>query len=213
MTGSDRRRPCNLASPVVGGAVLLGLLALGARAGMLHGVDAWCGGWMAALRAPVLDQAARGITFFGSSAFTLAALPALALVMGWRAGRGAAVRLAGAFAVGVGLEMGLRLLVAQWRPDTVVVPLGAPLWDRFELAGFPSGHAYRSAFVWGGMASQLSAGRSGKIARAGCVVLIILVGVTRVYLNRHWASDVAGGWLVALVALGLSVRHLERLSK
>ena len=204
MTESGRPQPRKPASLAVWAALLL-LLALGARFGALRGLDAACAGWVAPLRSAALDHAARVATGLGGSVVTLAALLGLALLTWKRAGQRAAVWLVAVFAAGGGLEMVLRWLVAQWRPDLLILPTAATPWlSRLKLAGFPSGHAYRSAFVFGYAAREWPPGRARTFARTLCLLVIIIVGITRIYLNRHWASDVVGGWLVAQVVLALT---------
>jgi membrane-associated phospholipid phosphatase len=46
--------------------------------------------------------------------------------------------------------------------------------------------------------------RRGGWAAAGCAALILLVGATRVYLDRHWMTDVVGAWMLAGTALALA---------
>jgi membrane-associated phospholipid phosphatase len=104
------------------------------------------------------------------------------------------------------MEVTLRLSIPHWRPDTLTLPASMDLVTRFELAGFPSGHAFRSAFVFGWLGDELKTVHAGwaRLGRLLCVVMIVLVGFSRLYLNRHWASDVLGSWLVALVAFSIA---------
>ena len=71
---------------------------------------------------------------------------------------------------------------------------------------FPSGHATVSAAVCCTLAYVLW--REGFVGRwtalAFAVVVPILVGVSRLYLNVHWATDVLGGWIVGLMIAALS---------
>jgi len=65
---------------------------------------------------------------------------------------------------------------------------------------FPSGHAFVSTVYYGLLAILLAAGVWG---RAAFITLVLLVGVSRVYLGYHYPSDVVAGW--ALAAVWLSV--------
>ncbi len=62
---------------------------------------------------------------------------------------------------------------------------------------FPSGHAMLSLLFYGFVAYLiLVEGRDKKhlVLAGGCMVLILLIGVSRAYLNVHYASDVLGGY-------------------
>ena len=79
-------------------------------------------------------------------------------------------------------------------------PNVAPIYDTASKA-FPSGHATAAAACFGalGLLCVARFRRPWSIV-AGCVcgVLVLLVGVTRVYLGVHWPSDVIGGWGLGL---------------
>lgn len=65
-------------------------------------------------------------------------------------------------------------------------------------ASFPSGHALLSTVFYltlGVMLERAFARRRMKIYILTAAVLVaLLVGISRVYLAAHWASDVMGGW-------------------
>lgn len=71
---------------------------------------------------------------------------------------------------------------------------------------FPSGHAMETAAV--ATAAAMALGRAGVGRRAVVVPAAVLVpllsGAAKLYLDRHWATDVLGGW-AAGVALGAAV--------
>jgi undecaprenyl-diphosphatase len=108
----------------------------------------------------------------------------------------------------------LRFLIEQWRPDAGALPAAMDLRTRYELAGFTSGHAFRAAFLYGWWSEVLPRGRTGRSALGAlaCALLIAEVGWARIYFQRHWCSDVLGGWLVAGLALTMAQAQLSRRS-
>ncbi|MEV5597851.1 phosphatase PAP2 family protein [Streptomyces sp. NPDC052496] len=116
-------------------------------------------------------------------------------------------------AAGTALQQVLKVLVGRPRPE----------WpdpvDSAHYAAFPSGHAMTAA-VAGGLALWLlrlyGAHRRWRWAAAALVTVSVAgVGLTRVYLGVHWATDVAGGWLlgaalVAAAAAGYARRYGTR---
>lgn len=115
----------------------------------------------------------------------------------------------------LGLRVGAAMLVSNALVDVFKVAFQAPrpYWLTSEAHGlaaessfgFPSGHASNAAAVWGMVAAK---GRIGWV-RAAAVTLIVLIGVSRLYLGVHFLSDVLGGWLLGLTLLALMIR-LER---
>jgi membrane-associated phospholipid phosphatase len=71
---------------------------------------------------------------------------------------------------------------------------------------FPSGHATVSAAVCSTLAYVLwREGLMNRWAALALAVLVpLLVGVSRLYLNVHWATDVLGGWSIGLFIATLS---------
>jgi undecaprenyl-diphosphatase len=71
--------------------------------------------------------------------------------------------------------------------------------------GFPSGHAVFVTLVLGILAYLITfhmrKGFFRTLTVAGFLVLILLVGVSRVYLGVHSASDVVGGYLIGTIFL------------
>ena len=186
-------------------ALALAVLSGGVAAGWFTAVDRELMAWVALMRAPLVDGPIRAVTFFGSSPWTAAALAGIGLWLWRRDGGRAALLVPGAFLIGMGIDVVLRLVIPHWRPDVGTIPAAMEWRTRFKLAGFPSGHGFCSAFVFGYLARRWHGVHRHWGARAACCSLLVaaLVGISRVYLNRHWPSDVLGSWLVAGVVLAL----------
>jgi undecaprenyl-diphosphatase len=121
----------------------------------------------------------------------------------------------GAGAAALLLQVGLRYAVAHWRPDAVAPAAGADWVMRYELAGFTSGHALRSAYLFGWWADALRrwGGPAAGVGALGCLAAAAAVGCTRVYLNRHWLTDVVGAWLIAGWALTIAAAARGRAAR
>lgn len=68
---------------------------------------------------------------------------------------------------------------------------------------FPSGHAFFAASFLGGLAVLVSGRVGHKVLRVAiwlvAVLLILLIGVSRVYLGVHYPSDVLAGYAAATI--------------
>jgi len=111
-----------------------------------------------------------------------------------------------ALSTGVGalLDELAKRLVARPRPSAALVGVTHHLSD----PSFPSGHVvfycsyfgflFGLAYLW-----RKRAPRSSRLTMVLAVILIILVGISRVYLGAHWPSDVMGSYLLSAAWLPL----------
>ena len=184
--------------------IAVGLLAVMVKLRWRAGTDQAYTQWAMSRRTPGFDVFLRTLTFFGSSPWVFGVM---SLMSAWwlrRGDRRTPVILWGAWGLGALVQVLLRLVVAQWRPDAGLLPVPMDLRARFELAGFPSGHAFRAAFLYGWWARTFTQRGTHWLVGWGCLLLALGVGLTRVCLGRHWMSDVAGSWLLATWALALA---------
>jgi len=106
--------------------------------------------------------------------------------------RGMAWLALGAAVGGQALAMALKAAFSRERPDAV--------FHATVAAGhsFPSSHAMMSAVVFLTLAALVARLTPRMALRAYALAVAALlsgaVGVSRVYLGVHWASDVAAGW-------------------
>jgi undecaprenyl-diphosphatase len=102
----------------------------------------------------------------------------------------------------------IKVFIDRPRPDAGDVNLA----HFFGGPSFPSGHVLGTTLLLGWLA--YSAGhvfpqRAVRIPiQVGCVVLIMMMGVSRIELGAHWPTDVVGGYLVGgLMLLPLMSLH------
>jgi len=143
-----------------------------------------------------------GATFVGLPAVVVA-VAAIAAVMTWRSNQ---PKMAWAFAfavAGLGLNTLIKASVQRLRPDTSFA-----LAMKIKSYSFPSGHAFGSLVVYG-LAAYLSAkylpSPWNMIVAALLAGLIIVIGLSRVYLGAHYPTDVLGGWIFGLLVLALVI--------
>lgn len=141
-----------------------------------------------------LHLAATDITALGSVAvLALLILMAFALLASLRRWTEGLLLIAGAGG-GLVISQTLKRVFERERPDLVYRAVEA------VNASFPSGHAMLSAVVFltlGVLAARFADKRRVKVlAMVSAVLISLLVGISRVYLGVHWASDVLAGWCV-----------------
>jgi membrane-associated phospholipid phosphatase len=192
------------------GTIVLGLIA----AGLALWLFAWLGHEILTdTPTPVLDDRLR-------TAIHSLASPGLTQVMiaaSRYGGPGWLVPLGGLVAVG--------FLARGWRRGALLVVVtmaGAGLLDTLLKLGFarsrptaffnyplplshsfPSGHAFFAGSIFGGLALLLTPRVHSKLVRWAIWVvtalLILLIGVSRVYLGVHYPSDVLAGYAAATI--------------
>jgi len=91
-------------------------------------------------------------------------------------------------------------------------PAGALLLHELAFS-FPSGHSATAAAVMATLMYVLTRERlvPWGVALALAVVVPLLIGVSRVVLDVHYATDVVGGWCLGLAIAAGSVAVYERL--
>ncbi len=110
----------------------------------------------------------------------------------------------------LGIGSLLKLLVGRQRPLT---EYAANL--QIPTLSFPSGHSSGSVIAYGLLAYiawHLLPQPWNYLAAAALVILIILIGISRIYLGAHFPSDVVAGWLLGVVMLCIVIFILRPLA-
>lgn len=97
-----------------------------------------------------------------------------------------------------------KLIFAGPRPYWVSSHVHA-LWSETSF-GIPSGHAQHGVVVWGTIAAFVRR----RWVWIAALLLIFLIGLSRVFLGAHFPHDVAAGWLLGALILWAFVRYWDR---
>ncbi len=183
-------------------AVLFGLLAeeVFEVATKPQPLDFAIGGALAGLRSPGLTRFMKALTFLGSAPFIVALTALVIVLLVLEQHMISALLFAGSVMGGFVLEFTLKIAFGRARPA---------LWPALvteDTYSFPSGHATMSTVLFGGIVAvvfhlsrrraALRAIRTGSLV--ACVLVVVGVAVSRIYLGAHWTSDTAAGVVVGL---------------
>ncbi len=191
-----RTLPAQLKGAAVPFGALL-LLAFAAKSGWLAALDHAARSSLVSLEHPVLELFFRQVSFFASPP-VFEAILLVWIVLALRRGQPRfATAIAFSWLLGMVLQVILRLWVGQMRP-AIVLPPEPTLWQLYDLRGFTSGHTFHSALfaAWVWVALRHDPSPRARWLWAGAAALALAVGASRIVLDRHSLSDVAGGWLL-----------------
>ncbi|MEP7271777.1 MAG: phosphatase PAP2 family protein [Acidobacteriota bacterium] len=147
---------------------------------------------------PLLDKAMFAITHFGDTEAILLATAVFAIILiRLSKRRRPAVALLITLALAFAINNGLKFLFARSRPQ-----LSALIIDPASYS-YPSGHAMISTAVYGCTAILLSEifPKRRWLFRVVAAVLVFGIGLSRVYLDAHWPSDVLGGFAAGWITV------------
>jgi len=161
-------------------------------------------------------------SFMGTVEFYLLTMPLLYWCWDNRLG----LRLALMLVLTVGTNEALKMAFHLPRPYWVLPTDQVQALSSEVNFAFPSGHAQQAMGLWGLLASWLS--RPGRDAAPSqrrrwvwpaVLIVMLLNGLSRLYLGVHFASDVLAGWAVGALLLwaflrweGAVVRRLQACS-
>ncbi|GAA4472713.1 bifunctional DedA family/phosphatase PAP2 family protein [Phytohabitans houttuyneae] len=149
--------------------------------------------WLAERRTAWLTGFMRVLTALGSGQVAVVLLGISVVVLARKGYRWPTALMVFAVAGGTNvLVNSIKLLTTQTWPDIANVLTAAPAY------AFPSGHSAQAAATYGVIAYLLA----GRLRRWGhrvsvwalAVLVMMLVGFSRLYLGAHWLPDVFGGF-------------------
>ncbi len=138
----------------------------------------------------------KGITFLGNVEFYLLIMPLLFWCLD----------------LSLGIRIGILLLLSGGLNSILKFAFGLPrpFWVSTQVKrlteatgfGFPSGHAQSAASNWGLLAVTIKKAWVTTFA----LIVILLIGLSRIFLGVHFLHDVLAGWLVGGLLLWIFIR-------
>lgn len=132
-------------------------------------------------------------TPFGDARFIAAVLLTAAIVLYIRRNWTGLLFMGISMGGGTVLNQGLKQVFGRLRPD---IP------HQLASFSFPSGHSQMGivylmtiAFLF---AQSVRSGNGRRLIWMAAVLLAVLIGLSRIALGRHFATDVLGGWMLGL---------------
>lgn len=142
------------------------------------------------IHGPLLDNIFRGITFAGEEQFYMIFIPFIFWCMDYSFGAVLTIF----FLLSNSLNVILKDVFQHPRPFDLDPGLKLSQATGY---GMPSGHAQLSVTAWGAIAMRVRKTWFWIVA----VVIILLIGFSRIYLGVHFPTDVLAGWLIGAILL------------
>lgn len=152
------------------------------------------------LRSPFMTDVMTFITFLGGHFFLTCAL-IFTIFLLFKKHTKDGVIFSFIFLSGVGLNLLLKAIFQRPRPEEPLVIE--------SMYSFPSGHAMNSFVFFAALTYfiflQMKNRKRGLLFSFLAAVLVLLIGISRVYLGVHYPSDVVAGFLAGLCWLGIVI--------
>ena len=142
-----------------------------------------------------VTEIAKAITFLGNEDFYFIIMPALFWCLDFR----------------LGIYVGMMLILSNSMNTILKLAFHSPrpYWINPDLTisitetsfGLPSGHAQNAASLWGLLTTKLH-----RKYHLFLLLIIFLIGLSRVILGVHFISDVILGWLVGTLLLMIFIK-------
>ncbi|MDQ2150384.1 phosphatase PAP2 family protein [Alcaligenaceae bacterium C4P045] len=155
-------------------------------------------------------QTASVVTHLGDRQLLTVIAAGVAVVLLWRRRWWWAVAWFAATAGGGVINRVLKLTFERVRPEFVHTLSDASGWS------FPSGHASAAMAIYGMGAYfvlRLVVPERRLAVLLIAATIVVVVGITRIMLQVHYASDVLAGWAITSVWLALCIAGLEAIER
>nr|WP_223285115.1 phosphatase PAP2 family protein [Paenibacillus sp. PL91] len=166
---------------------------------------------MASMKSDGATAVFKLFSYLGSTIAIIGITLVASFIIGWARGwiRGAAI-LAGT-ALAYVVNVGLKLWLDRQRP--------AAAWGiEADGASFPSGNAMLATAMFGLLVCAIiQFSGASRMMKAACsvvsVILILMMGLSRVYFHVHYITDIFGGYTAGMAVISLIMIILNTIHK
>jgi membrane-associated phospholipid phosphatase len=204
--------PALLTFMTLGLAIGAAVTALAARimattqTGFTQNVDARVVAWFAELRQPWLDRVMLEITTLGNGVVITMIIAIVSAFLWLTHHRWSVYLLLAGVLGGQVVNYLLKAAFGRPRPD-MVEPIA-----HVSTLSFPSGHAMSAIIAYGSVAFLVGRLEPTPALRratwASAIIIILAIGVSRMYLGVHYPSDIAAGFIAGLAWIGFVAASL-----
>lgn len=191
----------------IAGTYAFAQLAGHVRSGGTQAFDHALLAWIGARRNPAFESVMLELTALGTGTVVMMIVAVAALFLWLNQHKHSALLLLIASGGALLLNNLLKAGFGRPRPDVI------PWATHATFYSFPSGHAMSSTVVYSTvayLAARLQRTHRARIAvMATALIIILLIGVSRLYLGVHYPSDVIAGMVIGLAWAGFCMATLE----
>lgn len=184
-----------LPATAIGAVVLFTVITLLVFNGITTPAEVRAVNTAATWETPLRNSVMLFITFLGNYQFLVPANLLLILFFILRKKKNLAWLVFFIAITGLGLKLLLKALFARPRPDD-------PIIEGINNFGYPSGHALMAVAFYGLIAllntEIFSAVFCRRVLCIICILLILLIGFSRLYLRVHYPTDVLAGYCLGI---------------
>lgn len=159
-----------------------------------------------ASRTPLLTKFFDVFTHLASSTTTIILALMLCSILLLLKMKRDALQLVLTLVTSAGVTALIKILVQRARPAL------SPLHTEASFS-FPSGHTNAATTVYGFLMylaiKYLPTKLSQIVAVAFCLVIILLIAISRLYLSVHWFTDILGGLCTAITSLYIWIEYFK----
>ena len=145
------------------------------------------------MHSEITTKIMHGITFLGSTPFMVALAIFLFVIFLWKRKKIYAYSTVGILIVSTILNNIIKIIIRRNRPSYMTV-----IENSFS---YPSGHMMASTTLYGFLVYLIISSHIPKKYKAiysgVLILLILLIGISRIYLGAHFFSDILGGALLS----------------